>query len=532
MPVTPTYPGVYIEEISSGVRTIVGVATSNTAFVGSAQRGPTHTPVQANNFGEFERNFGPLQVNHLLGYSVRQFFQNGGGVAIIVRVADEQAKKSHVTAGGLELEASGDGKWGDQIRVRIDLDTSDKEAEPPEARKLFNLFLQYKDDSDSGVEIREVFRNVSTEEDHPRFIELVLETMSMLARVVKSDRAMPARPEPNGDPPEGSTDIFSKDNLGGTHVKMEGGDNGGAIENTHIVGNETAKTGLYALEKFDLFNLLCLPPPSRSDDITADTYAKAAAYCQKRRAMLLVDGPSDWDSVSMALTGVEQIRTALGTDLLKNAAIFFPTIKVPDPLKENRLVEFAPSGAVAGICARTDIQRGVWKAPAGIEASISGANSLSVTMTDDENGRLNPLGVNCLRTFPVYGNVVWGSRTLAGADRLTSEWKYLPVRRFTLFLEESLYRGTQWVVFEPNDEPLWAQIRLNVGTFMQRLFRQGAFQGTSPSKAYFVKCDSETTPQSDIDLGIVNIHVGFAPLKPAEFVILKIQQMAGRETDT
>ena len=150
-------------------------------------------------------------------------------------------------------------------------------------------------------------------------------------------------------------------------------------------------------------------------------------------------------------------------------------------------------------------------------------------MTDGENGKINPLGINALRTFPVAGNVVWGARTLEGADALASEWKYVPVRRLALYIEESLYRGTQWVVFEPNDEPLWSQIRLNLGAFMQDLFRQGAFQGISPREAYFVKCDKETTTQSDIDRGIVNILVGFAPLKPAEFVVLKIQQIARLE---
>jgi uncharacterized protein len=158
---------------------------------------------------------------------------------------------------------------------------------------------------------------------------------------------------------------------------------------------------------------------------------------------------------------------------------------------------------------------------------LNGVRSLAYKLSDRENGLLNPLGLNCLRTFPVIGPVSWGARTLQGADVLASEWKYIPVRRVALYLEESLYRGLKWVVFEPNDEPLWAQIRLNVGAFMQNLFRQGAFQGQTPQKAYFVKCDSETTTQNDINLGIVNIVVGFAPLKPAEFVILKIQQIAG-----
>jgi phage tail sheath protein FI len=178
--------------------------------------------------------------------------------------------------------------------------------------------------------------------------------------------------------------------------------------------------------------------------------------------------------------------------------------------------------------ARTDTARGVWKAPAGLDAALNGIQGLQVNLTDAENGMLNPLGINCLRDFKINGRVVWGARTLRGADQLADEYKYIPVRRTALYIEESLYRGTQWVVFEPNDEPLWAQIRLNVGAFMHDLFRQGAFQGQTPKDAYFVKCDKETTTQNDINLGIVNIVVGFAPLKPAEFVIIKIQQITGQ----
>ncbi|MGN6811706.1 MAG: phage tail sheath family protein, partial [Thermomicrobiales bacterium] len=173
-------------------------------------------------------------------------------------------------------------------------------------------------------------------------------------------------------------------------------------------------------------------------------------------------------------------------------------------------------------------QRGVWKAPAGIDASVNGVQDLNVPLTDLENGELNPRGINCLRNFRVFGTVVWGARTMRGADELADQWKYLPVRRLALYIEESLYRGTQWVVFEPNDEPLWSAIRLNVGAFMNTLFRQGAFQGRTPRDAYLVKCDSQNNPQNDIDRGIVNILVGFAPLKPAEFVFIQIQQLAGQ----
>jgi Bacteriophage tail sheath protein len=201
-------------------------------------------------------------------------------------------------------------------------------------------------------------------------------------------------------------------------------------------------------------------------------------------------------------------------------------VQAPDPLQENRIREFPPGPLVAGIYARTDSQRGVWKAPAGTDASLTGVVGLRTTLTDLQNGQLNIRAVNCLRNLTVFGNVVWGSRTLRGNNEVGSEWKYIPVRRMALFIEETLYRSTKWVVFEPNDEPLWAQIRLNIGAFMQTLFVQGAFQGASPREAYFVKCDKETTTQTDINNGIVNIVVGFAPLKPAEFVVIRIQQIA------
>jgi hypothetical protein len=287
------------------------------------------------------------------------------------------------------------------------------------------------------------------------------------------------------------------------------------------------KVGLYALEGADLFNLLCIPPYTASDDVETALVSAAASYCETRRAFLLVDPPSAWVDKTTAKTAFLGTPDVVGTRSA-NAAIMFPRLLQPDPLSGNQVETFAPCGAVAGVFARTDASRGVWKAPAGIQATFANVPDLSVKLTDAENGELNQLGINCLRAFPVIGQVVWGSRTLRGADQLADENKYIPVRRTTLFLEESLRRGLQWAVFEPNDESLWSAIRLNVGAFMQTLFRQGAFQGASAREAYFVKCDSETTTQSDIDLGIVNVIVGFAPLKPAEFVVISIQQLAGQ----
>ena len=284
-----------------------------------------------------------------------------------------------------------------------------------------------------------------------------------------------------------------------------------------------AKTGMYALEDVDLFNLLVIPEASAGAGATA-VISEAIAYCVRRRAFMIIDAP---ESITTFAAASAWIGGPGATFASRNAALYFPRIREPDPLTGGTIRTSPAAGALAGIFARTDGERGVWKAPAGIAAMVIGATGLLYTLTDAENGVLNPLALNCLRTFPVIGTVSWGARTSFGADIRADEYKYIPVRRLALFLEESLYRGTQWVVFEPNDEPLWAQIRLNLGAFMNTLFSQGAFQGRTPREAYFVKCDKETTTQNDINLGRVNIVVGFAPLKPAEFVIIQIQQIAG-----
>ncbi len=243
---------------------------------------------------------------------------------------------------------------------------------------------------------------------------------------------------------------------------------------------------------------------------------------------MLLDPPPNLKTVAAAIDWKTNGINVSDPDGGANAAAYFPRLRLADPLNNNNLRTFAPSGVVVGVIAATDANRGVWKAPAGTLATLNGVQNMTYQLSDTENGELNPLGLNCLRTFPLYGPVVWGARTLAGADAAASSWKYLPVRRTALFLEESLYRGTKWAVFEPNDEPLWAAVRLNVGSFMDTLFKKGFFQGQTAAEAYFVKCDSETTTQTDIDNGIVNILVGFAPLKPAEFVVIQIEQLTGQ----
>ena len=525
MPITPTYPGVYVEEIPSGVRTITGVATSIAAFIGRASRGPVNEPITINSYGDFERIFGGLWLNSTLGYAVRDFYLNGGSQAIIVRLVHEAkegesedasgASKARIDANGLALEAASEGSWGNALRVRIDHNVMGSDAE-----NLFNLTIL---DEKTGQ--MEVFRNVSIIADHPRQIDKVLLNESSLVRV-RPDSLPEEKPGAHAEPQPGQK--LWGDNEPPTNTKAEAnsGSDGGALEENDFTGQgkEGAKKGLYALAAVDIFNILCIPPYKADNNIDSSLVDQVVEFCKDHRAFFIIDPPSNWSSKDVAKNG---IPNDVGS-VTSYAAIFFPRLKQPNPLRDNQIEEFAPCGAIAGVFARTDVERGVWKAPAGTAATLVGVPQLSVPLTDAENGELNPLGINCLRTLPAVGRVVWGARTRMGDDRLTSEWKYVPVRRFALFLEESLYRGTQWVVFEPNDEPLWAQIRLNIGAFMHTLFLKGAFQGKKPEDAYFVKCDKETTTQNDINLGIVNIIIGFAPLKPAEFVILKFQQIAGQ----
>jgi phage tail sheath protein FI len=521
MPAPLSYPGVYIEEVPSGVRTITGVATSITAFIGRALRGEANEPIAITSFGDFERRFGGLHADYPMSYAVRDFYLNGGARAIIVRLHSGAAAAAISLGTGeaapndtLPLVAASPGSWGNALTAAVDHNTRDAgnvPPAPPPDPNLFNLTV-----TEAGG-ATEKFLNVSVNAADPRHVPRVLEQSSSLVRVRKNtggDWILPnVRP------------------LATAAAAASGGSDGAALGTADYTGSFANKTGIYALEKADLFNLLCIPPDSRGADTAPPVYQTAMSYCRDRRAMLIVDPPAAWGAnkeTAAATAAAGLAALGLSGDTARNAAIYFPRIVQSDPRRQGQTDVFVPCGIVAGVTARTDAQRGVWKAPAGLDAALNGILGLQVNLTDLENGTLNPLGVNCLRDFQINGRVVWGARTLRGADQQADEYKYLPVRRTALFIEESLYRGTQWAVFEPNDEPLWAQLRLNIGAFMQNLFRQGAFQGKTPQEAYFVRCDKETTTQNDINLGVVNILVGFAPLKPAEFVVIKIQQMAGQ----
>jgi hypothetical protein len=496
-----SYPGVYIREIPSGVRTITGVATSITAFVGRAKRGPVDKPTTITSYAEFERLFGGVWSESTLGHAVRDFYRLGGSIAIIVRVhrtgTNDTASITLGPAGNtrIVLDAASAGLWGSKLSATIDHNVSSSVD-----ATHFNLTI-----NDAGTGSSEVFRNISFSSTSSRPADLILKQQSRLVEVATMPTALPPA----------------------VTASAANGTDGQAVNAsvyTTAANMQTNKKGVYALEDADLFNLLVIPPYTAGGDIDTQVRDHAISYVEDRRAVMILDPPPGWTTRAAAVTGVG----GAGFPSSENAAIYFPRIRQSDPTKDGELGTFAPSGAVAGVIARTDGTRGVWKAPAGLDATLAGVSELAVKLTDLDIGLLNPLGVNCLKVAPTAGHVIWGARTRDGADQQASEWKYLPVRRTALFIEESLYRGTQWVVFEPNDEPLWSQIRLNVGAFMNSLFRQGAFAGTKANDAYFVKCDSETTTQDDVNQGIVNIHVGFAPLKPAEFVVISIQQIAGQ----
>jgi uncharacterized protein len=553
VPPQVTYPGGYVHEVPSDVRPITPVATSNTAFLGQAARGPVAEPRICFSLADFVATFGDVAETLPLSCAVSDFFANGGGTAVVVRVyvqtpgafqQDEQpdgtqpegappaasAEPAEPATGtgyvglgegaaGLVLAASSPGSWGNDLRFRIswppDSDVLEQvaRAQGVEPAQLFDLSIH-----DTGSKVTETYPNLTAAAGSRRIADVLAHDSTLAV-------AFPGTERPSAHAETGRPDWWNDDDGQGVWTQATHGDDGDRLQDDDVV------RGIDALDRADLINLMVIPPyvpdsgsPTLFTDVPPKVWQKAAGYCKQRRAVLLVDAPRDWtvqqaveDTVSHVLTPSE------------NAAMYFPWLIQGDTPRPGAQRRYPPAASVAGVIARTDATRGVWKAPAGLDARVD-AQQPSVGMRDPENGRLNPLGINCLRAMPAAGTVVWGARTTVGDDRLASQWKYLPVRRMALFLEESLSRSTQWAVFEPNDEPLWASLRLNIGTFMADLFRQGAFEGRSAADAYFVHCGATTTTQSDIDRGIVNIVVGFAPLKPAEFVVLSLQQSAGAQS--
>lgn len=426
-------------------------------------------------------------------------------------MTDYSSATASLSVSGLSFAAANPGTWGNDISVAIDTKgITDQVAslytESYNVKKedLFNITIEYK-----GKPV-EVFKcvtvkggaNTSIRVDH------TLEHESNYVRI-------------NGDLPTAAPKAATSPTAKG------GADSAVLNESDDYLGNEATRTGMYALNKVDIFNMLCIPVDAGTDDgATADKLlainAAAAAFCEKKRALFIAEPLDAWNSKAETGRWTEIQPTDLGIngDTGRYACTYFPKVKMPDPEMQDRERVFSSCGVITGVMAKSDLNYGVWKAPAGMNAGMVGVTGLEVKVNDADNGFLNPLGINCLRNFPVIGPVVWGDRTLRGADLLSDDYKYVSVRRLTNYIEESLRRGTQWAVFEDNDESLWSQLRLSIGAFMKELSTQGAFYN------YKVICDASTTTPDDIAKGIVNVEILFAPVKPAEFVVLKFQQTA------
>lgn len=652
--VQPTYPGVYVEEVSSGVRPITAASTSTAAFIGQAEKGLIGGPVKIYNFTEFQDQYGDFLSGAYLAHAVYQFFNNGGGSCYIIRVAEGEAtadivlRDRHATVAtrqpSLTIAANSPGAWGNGLIIAIADGTNDPtnefnldvyvggEATPREsftnlgmiparvnyAESVNNISqyievtvdttntnadlidgtsvgqsavdllglsadqtkLQININGDGYQEIdlqdavdEAIMADLSTAANVAAAIQAVVTGQGALPGLQKQLVSTPSnviftsftatqaaniltltsgapgvdssvQVMPASDINEdiswalklgiaaGGTELFgsailrpvvNSSYLVGSHTlpndaveSVTAGDDG-----SPLITSDTEFTDAFSsLDNIDDVSLLAVPGRGSVQVVSA-----GINYCANRSlsdCFFIGDMAPDDDDVpdAQSFVGLISPKNSYG-------AVYMPWLLGTDPTGISSAdIPIPPSGYVAGMYAKTDANRGVWKAPAGIESALAGASGLVANLTDAQHGDLNqdPYNVNVIRQFKSAGRVIWGARTISS----DAEYRYVPVRRMAIMLRVSLYRGTQWVVFEPNDEPLWAQIRLNVGAFMHNLFRQGAFQGASPKEAYLVKCDAETTTQNDINLGIVNIIVGFAPLKPAEFVMIKIQQLAGQ----
>lgn len=528
MPVTPTYPGLYIEELSSSARTITPAPTSITVFVGythpfqgqiaanaiNGVRDDWGKPTQIFSFTEYERLLGGLYDDSIFDASVPnavyQFFLNGGTNAYVVPLKPKYTP----AGGGARTDIVPEETVVGQIKFigRQLTDTAN-----PLSITIRNINGNTADILLTHRSTVELYRGVKLAAGDD-FIETRLAASSLVTVEPSVGGAYPAAyPVPPAPVPPAQA---SWSGAIATMAHNTGGTTFSAQEFIAVFAADGP------LDKVDIFNLLVIPGVT-----DASVWPAALDFCDEKLAFYVMDPAPNWSAddtyISSGMTKVAD-HVGLVPHDSPNGALYFPYLKTVDPLT-GRTVEQPPSGFVAGVMARTDTNRGVWKAPAGFETAIRNTTGVvdSGKMTDMRHGTVNPLGVNVLRSFPGTGTVVWGTRTL-GTSSALEQWRYVPVRRMALFIEQSLLRNLGWVVFEPNDEPLWSAIRISIEDFMLSLFRQSAFQGRTPSEAFIVQCDHITTTDNDIALGRVNIVVGFRPLKPAEFVVIKISQLAGQ----
>ena len=550
-------PGVYVEEVDRGPKPIEGVSTSTAGFLGETERGETD-PKLVTSFADFERTFGGYALyrsggrleGRYLAYAVDGFFRNGGNLCYVGRITNETefAETDLSPLGGAggdpaaaRVTALGPGVWGNNVAVVVE----DGSLYQEDANQLFKLRVLYWSEVSSSEDevpdsyealvdaygepdLEEVYDNLSPDETSSDYVE---QTVNDASNLVEVERLTDTRPAPTVQFLE-----IPADGGGGGGGGGDGGGGGGddldgefevvpdggaaALTADDFVGSKTVNeetgekeaTGLSAFEDIDDISIVCVPAEVDVDGLTDEV----VTHCEtmKDRFAVLQAAESAGD--------ISDVQPMRGDSRLDStyAAYYYPWVKVRDPVTNMKKL-VPPGGHVTGVYARSDSQRGVHKAPAN--ETVRGATELQLNVTQREQEVLNPKGVNVIRNFPARGIRVWGARTTSS----DGSWKYVNVRRLFLYLEESIDEGTQWVVFEPNDETLWARVRQSVGNFLTTAWRNGALMGTTAEEAFYVKCDRSTMTQDDIDNGRLICEIGVAPVKPAEFVVFRISQWTG-----
>jgi hypothetical protein len=557
MTVTLTYPGVYLVETASVPYSVVPATTNLTAFVGTYAKGPTDKAMLVSSWDEFNSTYGGLVPGSLATYGVWQFFLNGGIGAWIVRIAPPGAAPATGIAGPLQLLAKSPGAWANGLYVEIDPFQAGRGTS---LQTLANVTVYSA--SGTGAQVLEALPNLPFPDLDTLAAAIDGRSNYVDASPVSETAALKGT---WASPPSGPIPFPPVTQIDSQGAVLANGVDGAFADGAAFVTAVEAQLGMSAgpsspgaaptpvlLDAIapQVFNLLCIPDAAwLPADEQSGLYSMALSFCEERQAFFIVDPPPPaaaaaartapaWgaatvDNIGADPLALDSLTTGAWADNLLTAenysgATYYPWLVIPDPANGQRPCFVPPSGTVAGLYAATDVARGVWKAPAGTAVVLQGVSQLADrTITDAVNGQLNILGLNCLRTFPVYGNIVWGARTLAGSDYAQSPYKYVPVRRLSDFIEQSLQQSLRWAVFEPNGPTLWASITLEVGSFMAGLFSDGAFSGATAAAAYQITCDATTTTEQDMLNGVVNVVVAFSPVEPAEFVVLNIQLTAG-----
>jgi len=524
--VTLLHPGVYVSEVPGGVRSIEGAPTSTTIFVGETERGPLG-PTKITSRADYERLFGGYfrvressppdtsTTRLLTAYAMDAFYANGGSTAYMVRAMDE-ADTAKASRRGGTIVASSPGVWGDSVAVAF-LKASGSDPQ------RFKIAVVYEaPGAGSERKIIEVWDRLSIKPGDENY---VVDVLARSAFIRWNTDDVPPATVPAADA-LGSpvTATPTEDDIVNGATSLTGGTGGGGDLNPADYGDILSEQ-LAGIDDAALLVATCDAFVGTDESVYTSLVGKFVDYAEGRPRQDLFfvgDLPRQHGSATTTLAAEGAVSSFGELNASNFSGIYWPHAVVSDivGVGRNPTTTLPPAAFVAGLFARTDGRRGVWKAPAGTDATLALTVDLDYQLNDLHSDELNPVGINALRTMPGAGRVVWGSRTM----QPSSEWRYVSVRRTAIFLRTSIYNGIQWAVFEPNDEPLWSSLRASIGGFMETQFRRGAFAGRTRDDAYQVKVDASTTTPIDQAAGVVNILVAFAPLRPAEFVVVQLSQ--------